>query len=244
MTIVQKPSSEFSDVIEKFWLMPRKGRPGWWELEAPPDGSFDLVFVLSESRCKIIYVGPFTRLQRLPMASSCDYFCVWFRPGIMPRLADVSAGELIDTWADLPVVLGASADELGEKLAAARGMDGKRKLIEDFFRRANLASAVPDGPYRRAARLIEASRGRIRVQALAGELGMTTRTLERMFREHAGLSPKKFTRLVRFNQILSRLRSGADRSTLVDLAYDWGYTDQSHFIRDFKSLMQTPPGRI
>jgi AraC-like DNA-binding protein len=242
--IEQRPAKEFSGLIEKFWTLPRKGGKGQWHLEAPPDGNFDLVFVLAESRCRALYVGPFTELQRIPMFNNCEYFCVWFRPGIMPRVADVAAGDLVNTWAVLPKVLGTNVDELGERLSACQGLDAKKGFMEKFFRKAGLASFMPDQPYCRATELVESSGGRIRVEELAETLGVTTRTLERMFREHAGVSPKKFIRLVRFQNILSQLRSGAASMNLADLACEWGYADQSHFIRDFKSLMQTPPGAI
>ncbi len=242
--IERRPGKEFSGLIEKFWMLPRKGGKGQWLLEAPPDGNFDLVFVLAESRCKVLYVGPFTELQRIPMLNNCEYFCVWFRSGIMPRVADVAAGDLVNTWAVLPKVLGTGVDELGERLSAARGLDAKRRLMEDFFHKAGLASVTPDQSYCRATELVAASGGRIRVDGLADTLGVTTRTLERMFREHAGVSPKKFIRLVRFQNVLSQLRSGAASMNLAGLACEFGYADQSHFIRDFKSLMQTPPGGI
>jgi AraC-like DNA-binding protein len=242
--IEQKPREEFSRLIEKFWLMPRKGGKGQWYLEAPPDGNFDLVFILAESRCKVLYVGPFTKPKHIPMFNDCDYFCVWFRPGIMPRVADVAPGDLVDCWADLPKVLGVGIDELGERLSLARDLNSKIRIMEDFFNQRGLTSVAPKGLYRGAAELVESSHGKIRVDGLADTLGTTTRTLERMFREHAGMSPKKFIRLVRFQNILSQLRSGSAKLNLADLACEWGYTDQSHFIRDFKSLMQTSPGAI
>ncbi len=242
--IEQKPREEFRGLIEKFWLLPRRGIAGQWLLDAPPDGNFDLVFILAGSRCKVLYVGPFTKPKNIPMFNNCDYFCVWFRPGLMPRVADVAPGDLVDGWADLPKVLGTDIDELGEQLSRANGLDAKRRFMEYFFRKAGLASVAQEGIYRGAAELVESSRGMIRVEELADALGTTTRTLERMFREHAGMPPKKFIRLVRFQNVLSQLRAGGAKTNLADLACEWGYADQSHFIRDFKSLMQTPPGSI
>jgi AraC-like DNA-binding protein len=242
--IEQRPGKEFSGLIEKFWLLPRKGVKGQWLLDTPPDGNFDLVFVLAESRCNVLYVGPFTERQRIPMANHCEYFCVWFRPGIMPRVADVTAGDLVNTWAVLPKVLGTDVDELGERLSAVRGLDAKRRFIENFFHKAGLTSVMPSGTYRRAVELVESTGGKIRVDGLSETLGVTTRTLERLFREHAGVSPKRFIRLVRFQRVLSQLRSSETHINLADLACEWGYADQSHFIRDFKSLMQTTPGEI
>jgi transcriptional regulator GlxA family with amidase domain len=141
-------------------------------------------------------------------------------------------------------VLGTDVDELGERLSACQGLDAKKRFMVEFFRKAGLASVMPDQSYCRATELVRASGGRIRVEELAKTLTITTRTLERMFREHAGISPKKFIRLVRFQNILSQLRSGADSMNLAAFACEWGYADQSHFIRDFKSLMHAPPGAI
>lgn len=73
--IEQRPGEKFSGLIEKFWVLPRKSGKGQWLFESPPDGNFDLVFVLAESRCRVLYVGPFTELQRIPMFNNCEYFC-------------------------------------------------------------------------------------------------------------------------------------------------------------------------
>ncbi len=242
--IEQLPGEEFRGVIEKFWLFPRTGGDGRWLLDAPPDGNFNLVFALSGSGCRAVFVGPFTERRNVPMFERCDYFCVLFRPGIMPRLADVAAGDLVDTWTEVTKVLGANPDELGEGLTRAGDPGAMRTVAEDFFRRAGLASALPNETYRRAAGAVTNARGRIRVDGLAERLGVTARTLERMFREHAGLSPKKFIRLVRFQDVLSRLRTGNSFRTLADLACECEYADQSHLIRDFRSLMRLSPGEL
>lgn len=243
-TIERRPGGEFSGIIEKFWLLPRNGGDRRWLFESPPDGNFDLVFVLSEKCCKVLYVGPFTRVQRIPMLDRCEYFCVLFRPGIMPRVGDVAAAELVNTWAELPKVLGVSIDELGERLSNARDVDAKKSLMENFFRKAGLEAVMPAGLYVRAVEFIESSGGRIRVDKLSEILGVTTRTLERMFREQAGVPPKQFIRLVRFQNVLSRLRSRTSFTNLADLASEWGYADQSHFIRDFKTLSQRLPSAL
>ena len=47
--IEQRPGREFSGLIEKFWMLPRKGGRGQWLFDAPPDGNFDLVFVLARN---------------------------------------------------------------------------------------------------------------------------------------------------------------------------------------------------
>ncbi len=239
-TIEQRPGRDFNELIEKVWMAPKSGGQGWRTYEILPDGNFDLLFVLSETGCRVLYTGPYTELRRVRLFDRYEYFCVRFRPGRMPRVFDVAASDLVNSWAMLPKILGTSVDEVGEPIFRAGDLDTKRKLIEDFFRKAALELSLPKGPFLQYAAAVDAAGGVIRVDELANQAGVTTRTLERMFLEHTGLSPKTFARMIRFQNVLARLKTRSFPS-LVDLAVDCGYTDQSHFIKEFKALSQRLP---
>jgi AraC-like DNA-binding protein len=241
-TSIPEPGTELSGIVEKFWMLPRSAGNAQRSLEILPDSNFDLVFLINEKSTKVLYTGPFTEVRSVPIFNAFDYFCIRFRPGRMPRVADITPGSLVNGWADLPKVLGTGVNELGERLIGGRGLKRKQKVIEDFFRRADIFSTLPKGPYMRIARAIEASRGMIRVDELAGQAGMSKRTLERMFREQAGITPKTFIRMVRFQHAVSRLRLDMPNSRLADFAYDCGYADQSHFIKEFRALTHRLPG--
>lgn len=239
----RKPGQEFNSLIEKFWLIPQ-GRRETEYFEILPDGNFDLVFVLNDSRCRVLYTGPFTELTRVPFFGRYEYFCVRFRPGRMPRLDDVAPANLVNSWAVLPKVLSVTVDELGERLYAARGIEEKQRTIEDLFRKAGVERSLPKGPFLEYAAAVDEAGGAIRVDELAQRAGVTSRTLERMFRQHTGLSPKTFARMVRFQTALTRLRAGTVLSGLADLAAECGYADQSHFIKEFKALSRRLPSEI
>lgn len=70
--------------------------------------------------------------------------------------------------------------------------------------------------------------------------GTTRQTLARRFRREIGLTPKEFSRLVRFNALLVKAaRPGRDWSAL---AARLGYYDQAHMISEFKRLTGFTPG--
>lgn len=234
--IEQGPGEEFRGIIEKFWMAPRGSGEGHWTFEILPDGSFDLLFVLSGTRCRVIYTGPYTKLRRVRLLDADEHLCVRFRPGRMPRVADVAPSELVDSSLTLPEVLGARADTLGERLLAARGLDAKRRLLEAFFRSSGLRASLPDGPFLRCAAAVDDAHGAVRVDDLARRAGMSVRTLERTFRAQVGLPPKTFIRNVRFQHALARLDAPGSFESLAQLASDCGYFDQSHFMKDFKAL--------
>lgn len=69
---------------------------------------------------------------------------------------------------------------------------------------------------------------------------VSIRKLERMYSKYIGLSPSSYSILNRFHQSLNQLLY-TDFSKLSDLAYDNGYFDQMHFIKDFKRFAGNSP---
>ena len=95
----------------------------------------------------------------------------------------------------------------------------------------------------RAVKFVEARNGQVKVKELAEQLGVSRRTLERAFAEHVGVAPKKFARVLRFQNALTIIRARRFRD-LADLAFACGYADQSHLIRDFKALTGRLPSQL
>jgi AraC-like DNA-binding protein len=81
------------------------------------------------------------------------------------------------------------------------------------------------------------------IENVANRYGITSRYLQKLFLQYTGLTPKLYSKINRFQNSL-RLISQKD-SSLTSIAYDCGYFDQSHFIREFKSFTGfTPSGYL
>jgi AraC-like DNA-binding protein len=79
------------------------------------------------------------------------------------------------------------------------------------------------------------------ISNVAFRYGFSSRYLQKLFLRYTGLTPKLYNKIHRFQRSL-RLVSKKDLS-LTSIAYDCGYFDQSHFIREFKSFTgHTPSG--
>jgi AraC-like DNA-binding protein len=239
----RKPAPDFGGLIEKFWSTPRAEGNVPRSIEILPDGNFDLVFVLAESHCRLLFIGPYTKDTYVPLSNEHEYFSVRFRPGLRPRIADLKPAELVDNMVELPGLLGLEADLLGERLGASQSLAAKQLVMEEVFRKAGPEALVRPDLASRGAALAESCGGRLQVHELAGLLGTSIRTLERAFRAEVGISPKKFLRLVRFQNTLGRVRNRT-RGSLTELAYDCGYADQSHFIKEFKHFIGRLPSRL
>ena len=54
-----------------------------------------------------------------------------------------------------------------------------------------------------------------------------------LFKKYIGLTPKWYQRILRFNDLLKQIQN-KENIAWADIAYRCGYTDQSHFIKEFK----------
>jgi AraC-like DNA-binding protein len=74
---------------------------------------------------------------------------------------------------------------------------------------------------------------------IASDHNITPRYLHKLTSQYTGLSPKEYNKITRFQRSLQLL--GKNDQHLTAIAYDCGYFDQSHFIRDFKSFTGLTP---
>ncbi len=82
------------------------------------------------------------------------------------------------------------------------------------------------------------------IQDIADITGGHYKHLYRHFKEQIGCSPARYRKLVRFrNSVVSKVTNG-NKTRLVDVCYQSGYTDQPYFIRQFKKLTGEKPVRF
>lgn len=63
------------------------------------------------------------------------------------------------------------------------------------------------------------------------------------FKKHLGLTPKYFQRILRFNEILRKVKE-EEKVSWVEIAYHCGYSDQSHFIKEFRHFSGFNPSEF
>ena len=83
---------------------------------------------------------------------------------------------------------------------------------------------------------------RLDAAEVAGVLGISLRQLARVF-QTAGTTPSRYIleqRLQRANAELGEPR--AEKTTIADVAYRWGFSSQSHFTRAFRKRFGRTPG--
>ena len=85
------------------------------------------------------------------------------------------------------------------------------------------------------------SRGRVRVEGLADEVGWSRERLWSRFRSQLGITPKRAARLVRFDHAAHLLAAG---HAAAGVAAESGYVDQSHLHREVKEFAGLTPTAV
>lgn len=112
-------------------------------------------------------------------------------------------------------------------------------IVSDFFER-KLDGVSRELPVvHRAVHSVLDAKGSVNIVRLARDHALSTRQFERKFKEFAGLNPKLYSRIVRFQAATQHKLTGT--RDLTGIAYACGYYDQSHFINDFRQFSGYSP---
>lgn len=165
-------------------------------------------------------------------------------PGAAAAMLGVPAGALAERHTRLDDLWGPLAEQIRERLALAGTPECTLALFESMLI-ARLAT-------RHAARATDALHPVI-VHALAriptahdidsvvAETGYSHRRFIALFRNAVGLTPKLYSRIVRFQAAIDRLAVPGERAG-ARIATDSGFSDQSHWIREFGTFAGVTPG--
>lgn len=86
------------------------------------------------------------------------------------------------------------------------------------------------------------SRGSAKISDICGHTAVSPRSLERLFARAAGISPKAFSGLVRYQMLWREMAFGAELSA-ADAVEKYGYSDQAHLLNDFRRRHTMNPKR-
>ncbi|WP_433724242.1 helix-turn-helix domain-containing protein [Nocardia sp. CA-129566] len=149
-----------------------------------------------------------------------------------------TASEFGGTVVALEELWGSDTVRIQEQLHATRSWDDRFAIAETALARRYEAGRAVQPEVAFAWRRIMMSRGRIRVERLAAEVGWSRKRLWSRFRSQIGLTPKRAAQLVRFDYAAHRL-AGGHSAALVSA--ESGYVDQSHLHRDAMTFAGLTP---
>jgi AraC-like DNA-binding protein len=161
------------------------------------------------------------------------------RPAAVEPLLGLPSAVIGESVALLHDVLGRRADAIEDRVFSGPPETALRRLADVLLGWHGTFDA-PDLVAHRAESLVRDAHGRTRIDSLAGDLNISARRLERHFLAQVGITPKLFSRLVRFDRAVRDLASRGTTSW-SQFALAHGYTDQAHFINEFREFAGVTP---
>ncbi len=164
-------------------------------------------------------------------------FGVKFHPWAARQIWKFDLNEVTDHSVALSELSEPSLYFLEEQIHEAKGIYGRIKIVEDYIlknssiiNKNSLAPVIQD--------IIQNP-----LSLSTSRYPLKKRRLEQRFKSEIGISAKLFQRTIRINKIMERLIQKPDIQ-LTQLAYEFNFYDQSHFISDFKQFTGCTPSKF
>jgi AraC-like DNA-binding protein len=138
----------------------------------------------------------------------------------------------------LEAVWGAAASSLRERLAEAATPEARIRILEQCLL-GRLRGSSDRAPALRMALEAFEDPHLESVAEVNRRTGLSPKKLLALFGEEIGLTPKAYWRVRRFRAALKALGQGRSGAAV---ACEYGYADQSHFLREFKAIAGSSPG--
>ena len=234
-----QPPSTLSSVVRFFWTLEYDGalgKPVKYKLLA--EGFPGLIFFFNSQYGAIN--GQTTEHKEFSILGKFKMMGVYLHPYALSLLFNLPAKELIHQQVTLDTLGGEAFKELQERLFEAPTDEQRISVMISFLHDKLKRATSTHGRFQACVQYVISQGGNVGLDTLSQLAGISSRQLERRFKEEAGFSPKLFSRLVRFQASL-RLATANTLSTMTDIGYAAGYFDQSHFIREFKEFSGISP---
>jgi AraC-like DNA-binding protein len=242
-----EPPEELRDTIKCFWYT----KIDFGELQSSfailPDGYAEIIFHFG-SPCSISYNGG---LQPLPSPfmmgllnqpvllntkNRLEIIGIRCFPWTVFDLLGLPSGKGGVRIFEHPI---AQLQPTLNKWIHTGGIDEALAQLKQYFLNTRLQIAIDSMLFKAGVAMRQAN-GTMPVSQVAAEAYMTVRTLERKFKQSSGYTVKEVSSLMRFEQVRNQLWLYPD-SNIAGLAYELGYTDQSHLSKEFKYYSGTTP---
>jgi AraC-like DNA-binding protein len=232
-----EPSRDLMPFLDRIWIMKwdLRGSRAEEQRFLPSPNSH---FVIGLGRATL--VGVKRKVHSSVFEGAGRAIGLRFRAGGLRPFLTGPVAWLTDREVSATVLTGVADETVDTTISAVERDDAMIDCAEAFLR-ARLPKSDPMVDLAcTAVDLARRKDGPLRAEELADQLGVSLRSLQRLFLEYVGVSPKWVIRRYRLQEAAWRLSQGANEP-LAHLAADLGYFDQAHLARDFAAVLGCSP---
>ena len=186
-------------------------------------------------------VGPYDKAIHVDSTEYLEMITVFFQPYAAKLIMDIPGREFCNGVCDFDNLENIGFRDLKARIIDAPSAEACIELIEQFVTRQLIRTA--GSPYTKPLAHVLDTLMRypaVRVEELTSAACLCERQFRRVFADHVGMNPKQFRRILRFRLATNAMICSREES-LDALLCQYGFTDHSHFNRDFHDIAGLSP---
>lgn len=250
-----QPCEELKDIVEFYWrsksylkqsLVQEMYTPAFQAMTFNLSGQYEDIVseemsLRMDKNCYLIG-QPLSKRVSISNPSGIDILGVKFTPLGLYRLTGIDMRHISDAIIDANNVWHSEVDLLYEEILDKENIAARIKAIEQFLKRkkARQSSSEKIHLLNNSIHQMETKRN-YDVSKLRRDHFITKKTFERYFLNYIGVTPKQYANICRFNNVCMYLDRMLKQPDWQDIVVEFGYHDQSHFIREFKRYSGKTP---
>lgn len=195
-----------------------------------------------EKQPSALFIGPQYSRVNIKIRNRSNGIRVDFVPGGIFRMLGIPTNKLFDKGFNAVDIFGAKIKRINQQLQQTSNQEESLTLVENFLL-DQVVRSKEILPIDFALHKLLLAKGDIPIQKLASLSCLSIKQLERKCQERIGMNPKLYARILRFSKAY-RLHEACPTLSWLDIAFNAGYYDQMHMIRDFKVFAGVNPSVI
>lgn len=190
----------------------------------------------------ILLTGPQVSRVNIKVHTQLRSIRVDFLPGGMYRMLGIPMHELLDDGFDAVDFFGSEMMSISEQLQHLSDLEEGKNIVEKFLlnQTRSLKTILP---FDSAICVLLEHNGNMTIEKIAALSCLSLKQFERRCKERIGMNPKMYARILKFSKAY-RLHEAFPQVSWTEIAYQVGYYDQMHMIRDFKAFAGVNPSVI
>lgn len=210
-----------------------------------PDCCMDIIFDINYSSNNVenlfcsINDAPFYT-EEAKQSAMVSTFGIRFNFWAVHLFVDSNLPKACNEFAAVDEYFGKLKNEIENIVLEYPKIEERVFYVENLLLRKLYTKSIVNNNLLNGIHCILKTKGMVSICEASQYTSISSRQLERIFKEYIGITPKKCASLVRYQNIWKDLILNK-YCTTSDIAYNYGYSDQAHMINDFKKYHGSTP---